>query len=236
MKTKPFILGVVPARGGSKGIPDKNVKPFADTSLLEIAIKCANESKMVNDVIVSTDSKKIAEKALLYGGKVPFLRPSELGSDEIPIWRVLKHVIEEYSKNGNPPDYLITLQPTSPFRKAAHIDEAAKILLSSDADSLLSLSEVTHTPYKMRIINEGYVEPFLRETLVLQRQEAPPVYRLNGVVYITRREVIMEQQSIWGKKILPYVLPEAYGMNIDTPEEFSFAEWLYRKNQHTKSI
>jgi len=129
----------------------------------------------------------------------------------------------------------VTLQPTSPFRKASHIDNAIKMLVSSDADSLLSLSEAEHTPYKMRIISEGYVEPFLEDSLVLQRQEAPPVYRLNGVVYISKRAVVLEQQSVWGKKVLPYVLPTADGMNIDTPEEFAFAEWLHRRQGQTKS-
>lgn len=229
MNTNLFILGVIPARGGSKGIPDKNTRPFAGKSLLQIAIETARASKLLTDTIVSTDSEKIAEEARRCGGKVPFLRPAELAADDMPVWRVIDHVIDYYKDKGSSPDILVTLQPTSPFRMPDHIDMAIEMILSSGGDALLSLSETAHTPYKMRVVNDGAIDLFVKGSKVLQRQDGPPVYELNGIVYVTKREVIKDKKSLWSEKAIPYIISADIGINIDTMEEFEYAEWLYKR-------
>lgn len=222
-----MFLGIIPARSGSKGVPDKNIRDFAGTSLLQLAIEAGAGASLLTDTIVSTDSEEIADRARLCGGKVPFLRPKELSFDDVPIWRVLSHILKEYEKKNQRPDYFVTMQPTSPFRTSQHIDDAIRLMLNSKGDSLASLSEATHTPYKMRIIKDGYVENFMKDHTVLQRQEAPSVYNLNGVVYITKSDVIEKYEGLWGERTIPYILPEAVGMNIDSMNEFSFAERLF---------
>ena len=139
-------------------------------------------------------------------------------------------------KNKRKPDFIVTLQPTSPFRAAHHIDTAIEMLLPSKAEALLSVSEVKHTPYKMRKIRNGFVENFISDSSVLQRQEAPIVYRLNGIVYITKTEIINNKKSLWSEKTIPYILPNEIGFNIDTMEEFEFAEWLYKKGIQNEKI
>ncbi len=227
-----FILGVIPARSGSKGIPDKNTRPFAGRSLLEIAVKEASGSHLLTDTIVSTDSKTIAKHVLSCGGKAPSLRPKELAADDVPVWKVIEYVLDYYNDKKESPDIIVTLQPTSPFRTSSHIDRAIELFVSSDADALLSLSEAVHTPYKMRIVKDGMVDLFIKDTKVLQRQEAPLVYQLNGIVYISKKEVIRTKKSLWSKgRTIPYILPAGIGVNIDTAEEFEYAEWLYERRE-----
>ena len=223
-------MGVIPARSGSKGVPDKNVRPFAGKSLLGLAIEAARNSGLLSDTIVSTDSVEYARHAEAYGGKVPFIRPSELGEDKVPIWKVLLNILDYYEKeDGATPDLLVTLQPTSPLRTAEHIDTAINMIMSSSADALLSLSEAIHSPYKMRVIRNGRVEMFVKDSTILQRQEAPPLYFLNGVVYITKSWVVRELESLWSENTIPYVLPNEVGVNIDSLEDFEYAEWLWQR-------
>lgn len=226
----PVCLGVIPARGGSKGIKDKNIRPFAGSSLLAISIDVAKRARLLADTVVSTDSEAIAEAARAAGGKVPFLRPAELATDDVPVWEVSRHAGEWFAATtGAPPDIIVSLQPTSPLREPEHLDEAIQRLSDSDADALMTVTEAEHSPYKMRVIEDGLLREFLPGRTVGQRQEAPPVYRLNGVAYATRWQAMIETRSLWGRKTLAYALPDDVALNIDTMLEFEIAEFLFSR-------
>jgi CMP-N,N'-diacetyllegionaminic acid synthase len=227
----PVCLAVIPARGGSKGIKEKNIRPFAGRSLLSITIDVANRAKRVTDVIVSSDSPKIMEAAAAAGGKAPFVRPAELSRDDVPVWEVARHAGEWFARQtGAPPDMVMSLQPTSPLRQPKHLDTAIEKLANSDADAIMTVTEAEHSPYKMRTISEGYLYDFLPGKTVGQRQDAPPVYRLNGVAYVTRWQALLDTKSLWGRRTLAYVLPEHVALNIDSMLEFEIAEFLYRRD------
>lgn len=233
---RPVCLGVIPARGGSKGIKDKNIRPFAGSSLLALSIDVAKRSTLLTETIVSTDSEKIADAARAAGGKVPFLRPVELAGDDVPVWEVSRHAGEWFAATtGAPPDIVMSLQPTSPLRRSEHLDAAIERLARSDADALMTVTEAEHSPYKMRVIENGLLRDFLPGRTVGQRQDAPPVYRLNGIAYATRWRAMTETQSLWGRTTLAYVLPDEVALNIDTPLEFEIAEFLYLR-QNTKPM
>ena len=233
MKTKDAIcLGVIPARGGSKGVPRKNIRDFAGTTLVEIAVKAAAGSKYLTETIVNTDCMEIAAVARKCGGNVPFIRPKELGTDDIPVKDITRHTALWYeNERGRRPDIIVTLQPTSPFRTSEHLDEAIKMLLESDAEGVIGLTEAEHTPYKMRLIEDGRTYELFPGKNVVQRQDAPPVYRLNGIVYATKWDTLISKRSLWGDNSLPLVLPEEVAFNIDTVMEFEMAEWQYKRLQ-----
>lgn len=235
---KPVLvcLAVIPARGGSKGVVDKNILPFADKSLLQLTIECASGASAVARSIVSTDSERIAEVARRAGGEVPFLRPAEISGDDVPIWEVAVHAGEWFAKEtGAPPDLVMALQPTSPLRTPEHLDAAVRLLADSDADAVMSVTEAEHTPFKMRVIADGLLKDFLPGRTVGQRQDAPPVYRLNGVVYVTRWQALIETRSMSGRATLPLVLPDDVAANIDTILDFEIAEFLYRRALRAKT-
>ncbi|MGD2118520.1 MAG: acylneuraminate cytidylyltransferase family protein [Chromatiales bacterium] len=228
--TDVFCLAVIPARGGSKGVPNKNLRDFAGSSLIELAVQAAQQSELINDFIVTTDSPDIADLARSRGADIPFLRESELSGDEVPVKAVTRATALWYEANrGVRPDIVLTLQPTSPLRTAEHLDTAIRMLAESDAEGLIGVTEAEHSPYKMRLIRDGLCSPLFPDMVVDQRQDAPPAYRLNGIVYATRWQTLIDKRSLWGDRALPYVLPEDVSFNIDTELEFQFAEFCYLK-------
>lgn len=231
----PVCFAVIPARGGSKGIIDKNIRPFAGTSLLALTIDRARRATMLTKTIVSTDSEKVAEVARRAGGEVPFLRPADISGDEVPIWKVSMHAGRWFEQTtGRSPDMVMALQPTSPLRRPEHLDAAVQLLAESDADAVMSVTEAEHTPFKMRVIENGELKEFLPGRTVGQRQDAMPIYRLNGIAYVTRWQALIETKSVWGRKTLPLVLPHDVASNIDTMLDFEIAEFLYRRS-HQKT-
>ena len=142
------IVGVIPARSGSKGIPNKNIKPLAGRPLIYYTIQAGLESRLLNRLLVSTDSPEIEDIAKGYGAEVPFLRPAELAQDDTPRLPVVQHAARYLEKTeGYKPDIMVTLQPTSPLRRAEHIDAAIDMLISTKADRVLSVCEAEHSPY-----------------------------------------------------------------------------------------
>lgn len=234
-----FCLGVIAARGGSKGVPRKNIRDFAGKSLIQLAVETAKGSKLLSDTLVNTDSEEIANLAREFGANVPFIRPSELGADEVPVKDVVRWTALWYEQEkGIRPDIIVTLQPTSPFRTSEHIDTAIEILADDqEAEGVISLSEVNHTPYKMRVLrDDGYIAPLLPGRVVSQRQDAPPVYIPNGIVFATRWKTLIEKSNLWGDRALPYILPEELNFNIDTPLEFEMAQWLYARGVKKQDV
>lgn len=212
------ILGIIPARGGSKGIPKKNIKLLGGKPLIAYTIEAALNSSLAR-VIVSTDCKEIAEISASYGADV-MIRPVHLAQDDTPTLPVLQYVL---SQTGEAFDAVMTLQPTSPFRTLKHINEAMELFDSDQsADSLVSVVDVPHafTPQKIMTFNGRYL---FGSTEVKRRQEAEKYYARNGAaIYITKTERLAEY--VFGGKILPYFMKKIDSIDIDDMEDWKIAE------------
>ncbi len=220
------VLGVIPARGGSKGVPNKNTRDLCGQPLIGYTIKAANESRL-DRAVVSTDSPELAELARAAGGDVPFLRPPELATDEArPVFAML-HALDALSEAGDPDyDAVMMLQPTTPMRTAADINEALDILRDTGADSVISVVDVGAShPARMKYIEEGRLidPPFCEAHENQRRQELRPMYIRNGAVYLTRTSVL-RQHSFKGDDCRALVMPESRSVNIDTLGDFAHAE------------
>ncbi len=224
------ILGVITARGGSKGIPFKNIKPLGGKPLIAYTIDIAKKSKLINHLIVSTDDKDIADVCIKYGASVPFMRPAELAQDGTPHVPVMQHAIDFYEKANNiVVDYVIILQPTSPFRTVDDIDMTLQKLIDSGADSAVSLVEVPSSanPVKIKKLEGDKVLPYsIPEIEGTRRQDLPVAYRRSGAVYSMRRDLIMKDNRLYGDNIVGHVVPKERSIDIDYPLDWIQAEYM----------
>lgn len=228
------ILGLIPARGGSKAIPHKNIALLNGKPLISYTCKAAKKSKHLTRLIVSTDDKEIAQICIKNGVSAPFIRPQDLAKDETGMLEVVIHALKTLEENENyKPDIIVLLQPTSPLRTAEHIDKAVGILIETGADSVVSVVHVPHqfNPVSvMKIENEKLV-PFISEPQILRRQDKPKVYGRNGpAVLAMRRETILNKNSLYGDDIRPCVMSEEESVDIDTQFDFEIAEFLLKKS------
>lgn len=227
------VLAIIPARGGSKSIPRKNIRSLAGKPLIAHSIERARESTMITRVIVSTDDQEIADIARQCGAEVPFLRPSELAQDDTPDWPVFFHALEWLSgREGYRPTLVVHLRPTTPARRVEVMDMAIRRFQErSDVESLRSVSPACYSPYKMWVINaEGWLEPVVlppgqREPGNMPRQALPPAYQGNGYIDITQPHVILTMKSMTGKRILPFIIQEPC-VDIDEERDLGLAEHL----------
>lgn len=228
-----FILAVIPARGNSKGIPSKNLKPLGGLPLVAHTILAAKQASSLDRIILSTDSPEIAKVGKRYGIEVPFLRPAELAADEAPMAPVLAHALSWAEKDqGRRVDVVVSLLPTSPFRQALHVDEGIRLLLNSGADSVVGLCEARHNPYWMWVIRDGNVERLFAEgSKFFRRQDLPVVYQVNGAFYASRRHVIIEQQRVLGENLRGLIMTEQDSIDIDTPLDFMLAETILKSRR-----
>jgi N-acylneuraminate cytidylyltransferase len=233
MVENPEVIAVVPARGGSKSIPRKNIRPLAGHPLLAYSIAAGLQSASVTRVILSTDDEEIAEIAREYGAEVPFLRPPELATDVTPDLPVFRHVLDWLeSEEGYRPDLVVQLRPTSPVRSPDCIDNAVKILLANpEADSVRGVVPSGQNPYKMwRISGEEQLEPLLRndfdEPYNMPRQELPQTYWQTGHIDVIRPVTILEKKSMSGDVILPLFIDPLYTVDIDTLRDWQRTEWM----------
>ena len=230
-----FILGVIPARGGSKGLPRKNVRNLGGRPLISFSIERASKSKLLSQTIFSTDDSEIASIAKEYNADVPFLRPSHLATDTASMIDVLKHAVEWAESEGgiNNVDLVVCMQPTSPLGKPEDIDNAISLILEDGCDAVLSVCEVEYTPYYMKKIVKGRLVPLLPDDDPLKpiqrRQDAPPVYKPNGIVSVTKRHVLMEQGLRYGLNTLPYIMSQESSVNIDHEWDLLVADHLIKK-------
>jgi CMP-N-acetylneuraminic acid synthetase len=231
-KMKTNILGIIPARGGSKGVPKKNIIPLLGKPLIQYTIEESLKSKKLDKVIVSTDDEEIAEISKSLKAEVPFIRPAELATDTAIAVDVIKHAIlkmEDLDKKRY--HIVVMLQPTSPLRTSRDIDNAIG-LLKGEVDSAVSVVDVgEHHPLRMhRLVNDGwlinYIHQGKRDTR--PRQELPPVYLRNGAIYIARRNVIFSGDVV-GKNCKAYIMPPEKSINIDTKLDLILAEYLLKK-------
>jgi CMP-N,N'-diacetyllegionaminic acid synthase len=227
------VLGLIPARGGSKSIPHKNCAPLAGRPLLAYTCEAALGSRRLTRVIVSTDDEEIAQIGRDSGAEVPFLRPDELARDDTPSLPVAQHAVRWLMEHeGWEPDVLVLLQPTSPLRQARHIDEALGLIGQTAADTVVSVIAVPHrfSPYSLMQLQDGRLCDFWREPLPVdrfRRQNLPVLYARNGpAILASRVAVIFECQSFYGQRVIPYVMNEAESVDIDTPDDLRWAEWL----------
>lgn len=226
------VLALIPARGGSKGLPDKNLMPLAGQSLVARAAAAAYGARVVDRVVVSTDAPAIAEEARRAGIEVPFMRPAALSADDTPMLPVVQHAIEALGAAGWVPAIVVLLQPTSPLRTPEHVREAVTRLRESNADSVVSVVELPRhmsPDYVMRLEN-GELRPFLPggERLT-RRQDARPAYVRDGTVYAFWRATPERHGSIYGEHCLPLVIDAAESITIDSPEDWAAAERRLRE-------
>jgi CMP-N-acetylneuraminic acid synthetase len=235
--TAPEVLAIIPARGGSKGIPRKNIRPFAGYPLIAFSIAAALQAETVRRVIVSTDDEEIAEISRRCGAETPFLRPAELAADCTTDLPVFQHALTWLDENEHyRPEIVLHLHATTPVRPQGCLDQAVGILFDhSDAECVRSVVEAGQNPHKMWRIDPatGHMLPLLTVPGVAEpynapRQSLPPVYWQTGHVNAIRPATI-RGGSMTGKIILPIVIDLRYLVDIDTPADWMFAEWLVKE-------
>jgi len=223
------VLGVITARGGSKGIVNKNIKDLCGKPLIAHTIEVAKNSKKLTDLVVSTDSEEIADIARQYGANTPFLRPEELSGDKSSSIDAIKHTIEWFKQEkGLEYDYVMILQPTSPLRTAEDIDSCIDIAIETNADSVMSMVELTDFSLKkLKKINGDDILPLIEDEgkESERRDVGDKVYKRNGVVYLTKTDSIM-QDDLFGKISKAYIMPEERSVDINTLFDFKLAEFL----------
>lgn len=232
------VLGLIPARGGSKGVPRKNIKPLCGQPLLAYTAQSALASKLLTRVILSTDDEEIASVGEQLGLEV-LHRPSSLAEDTTPMMSVVADVVRRVEESGEVFDAMCLLQPTNPLRRTADIDACIELLNSSEADSVVSMLPVPHQYNPKWVfwgsadgsvsLSSGDSEP------VTRRQDLPAAFHRDGSVYVTRRDVLFEFGNLYGKKILRYEMDPSLSVNIDTMEDWKLAEQMLQAS-HTKSF
>jgi len=228
------ILGLIPARSGSKGLPRKNIKPLLGKPLIAWTIEQSLASKYLDRVVVSTDDKEVAEISKKYGAEVPFMRPKELAEDNAKGIDVVLHTIDWLEENDQRKQYdlLMLLQPTSPLRKSEDIDNAIELLFLKEAKAIVSVCEVDHHPLWANTLPEnGCMKNFIKQEIMNKnRQELPVFYRLNGAIYLAYCNYIKERKSFFGKDTFAYIMPKSRSVDIDDEIDFKLVEILIKND------
>jgi N-acylneuraminate cytidylyltransferase len=220
-------IALIPARGGSKGIPRKNIKIFNSKPLIYWTIQAALESKYIDRVIVSTEDEEIAEIAKRYTAEVPFLRPKELAEDDSLGIDPVIHALEMLP---NVEDILL-MQPTSPLRKTHHIDEIFQLREKLKSDSAVSISlSRKHPNLFFKINSENIISPFSKDFKSLPRQKYSDLYTVNGALYLSSKKSILLNNSFFTSKTVGYIMPEKYSIDIDTQLDWDIAEFLMKRS------
>ena len=234
------VLALIPARGGSKSIPRKNILSFAGFPLISYSIAAALEADTVTRVIVSTDDEEIAQVARQYGAETPFLRPPEFSGDETPDLPVFIHALNWLAEEENyHPEIIVQLRPTSPMRRKWHIDQAVyKLIEHPEADAVRTVCEPFQNPYKMwKIQDDGFMRPLLEtdysEPYNMPRQILPTVYWQTGYVDAAWSDTIMEKNSMTGERILPLIIDPSEWIDIDSLADWRRAEHLLESGEIT---
>jgi CMP-N-acetylneuraminic acid synthetase len=220
------VVGLITARGGSKSVPRKNVAPIGGKPLIAWTIEAALKSRALSRVIVSTDDDEIATVARRWGAEVPFMRPVELAQDDSSHVSVLLHALCWLeAKEGYRPEYLMILQPTSPFRTAADIDAAIQLAHERDADAVVAVTETAAHPYLTRkLAQSGVLVEFITHDIpYTQRQALPAAYAINGAIFLNRCDSLQTERTIYPEGMLGYVMPQERSVEIDTPWDMHVA-------------
>jgi N-acylneuraminate cytidylyltransferase len=236
------VLALIPARGGSKSIPRKNIRPFAGHPLIACSIAAALAAETVDRVIVSTDDEEIAEISRRYGAETPFLRPGECSQDNTPDLPVFQHALRWLQQHeGYHPDIVLQLRPTSPLRRVRHIDEAIyQLVAHPEGDAVRAVIVPFQNPFKMwRIAADGFMQPLgealgvAHEPYNQPRQALPEVYWQTGYVDAAWTDTILTKNSMTGERILPLVMEPSEWIDIDSPDDWRRAERLLESGEIT---
>jgi CMP-N,N'-diacetyllegionaminic acid synthase len=229
----PRVLAVIPARGGSRGLPGKNIRPLLGLPLLAHSVRCAALSKRISRTIVTTDSAEIAAVARAAGAEVPFLRPAELSLDDTPMFPVITHALAHAESAGPPYDFVVLLDPTSPGRLPEEIDQAVEHLsASAEAKGIVACSKPTFNPFWVGVVRAGaFIQPaFEGGSSFNRRQEVPTFFRINGALYVWKADHVRAAPASW--RDAPHLMleiPEDRAFSIDDLAEFNRAEALLER-------
>ena len=228
---KPYIIGFIFARGGSKGVPGKNIHLLAGKPLIAYAIETAFQSEFIGRVVVSTDDEKIAQVAQDCGAEVPFVRPKELAQNNSPEWLAWQHAIQTLKEQdkGRELDVFVSIPPTAPLRAVEDVDNAIQTFLESDADIVITMKNAScHPSFNMVTLDElncaKLVMPIDKQ--ITRRQDAPPVYDMTTVAYAANPKFIMGSKAVFEGRVKAVIIPEERALDIDTELDFQFAEYL----------
>ena len=226
------ILAIIPARGGSKGIPKKNIKNLAGKPLIYYTINSATKSNVFDKIIVSTDSKEIAEISRKYGVEVPFIRPKELSTDKADGMDVIIHAIKFLEEKGEFFDYIMKLQPTSPLRNEKDIIDALNLATEKNANSIISVSECKRHPLWSNILNKNReMKSFIKEDIRKKnRQDLPKYYELNGMIFLAKTKKLLETKDWFMDESFALIIDKNRAIDIDDIVDFKLAEILINKN------
>lgn len=231
MKKKSKVLAIIPARKGSKRLPNKNKLKLNGKPLISWTIESAMKSIYIDEIAISTDDEDIIEIAKSYKINVPFLRPEELSSDKASTMDVVFHTIENYKSIGRCYDIIILLQPTSPLRTSLDIDNSFK-LLSKDTKAIISVCELDHSPLWSNVLpSDNSMEFFLKEDIKgLRSQDLPQYYRLNGAIYISTINYLETNRSFFGNQSKAYIMSSNNSIDIDTKLDFELCKLIMNEN------
>lgn len=230
-KNKTF-LAIIPARSGSKRLPNKNIKDLCGKPLMAWSIEAAKQSKWIDEIVVNTNSQQYAEIAKQYGVNVPFLRPEELSQDKNTTFEYIQYTIDFYKNTFKKEyDYIVLLQPTSPLRQAHHIDEAIELCLRKNASSIISVSECEHTPLWANTLPPDHsMENFVsKEAIGKRSQDLPQYYRINGCIFIGKVEHYLQRRDFSMPNSYAFVMEKCYSIDIDTQDDFDLAEFFLKR-------
>jgi N,N'-diacetyl-8-epilegionaminate cytidylyltransferase len=230
---KPHVVAAIFARGGSKGVPRKNLRVLAGKPLIAHAIESARSSKLIDRVIVSTEDDEIAAVAKQYGAEVPFMRPAELAGDKSPEWLAWQHALQMLAaEDREKPDVFVCVPATAPLRSVSDIDACIQELQRGDSDIVITVKHADRSPYfNMVTLDEQHLARLVikPEGAVYRRQDAPVVYDVTTVAYAARPEFVLKAASIFEGKVGAVVVPAERALDIDTELDFKFAEFLLSK-------
>lgn len=227
------VMALITARGGSKGLKNKNILPLAGKPVVGWTIEAARQAKLVDRVIMSTDSEEIAKVSREFGAEVPFLRPAELASDTASHNAVILHAVNWMIEHENyRPDYLLLLQPTSPLRTAEDIDASIRLAMESNADGIVSVFESHFHPLLMnKIAADGCLESYIADrpepgSEAIRRQNMPRAYADNGAIYIVKIDYLLQHGKLRPTRTIPFIMPEKRSFQIDCQWDFELIEYL----------
>jgi N-acylneuraminate cytidylyltransferase len=225
------VVALIPARGGSKGVPRKNIRPLAGKPLIAYAIETARASQLIERVVVSTDDAEIADVARRYGADVPFMRPAELARDDSPEWLTWQHAVRtlQASEGGRSIDAFVCVSPTSPLRAVQDVDACIQMLLDTDSDMVITVSRSERNPYFNMVVldADGCARLVIKpERPIYRRQDAPVVYDITTVAYAFCPAFVLRSTFEFDGNVRAVVVPAERAVDIDTELDFAFAEFL----------
>ena len=222
------ICSIITARGGSKGIPRKNIKSLNGKPVLAYSIEHSISTKLIENTYVSTEDKEISKVSRDFGAKI-IKRPEELAEDTSSSVDVVLHSLEYLENKSELPDFFVLLQPTSPLRTSKDIENAIKLFIDNECDSLISVCEISHASMLSLSLKNDFLVPNCdEEFLNKRRQDLPTYYSPNGAIYITTPESLRKNNTFIPKKTIPYVMPKERSVDLDTPFDFKLAEFLLK--------